>query len=77
MSITHIEMDQVASHLPELIEEVSGGAEVVITQDDRPVAKIVGYAQPLKKRRLDAAAGLITIAEDFDAPLDDFKEYMR
>jgi hypothetical protein len=30
----------------------------------------------LKKRQLGAAKGLIVMSPDFDAPLDDFKEYM-
>jgi antitoxin (DNA-binding transcriptional repressor) of toxin-antitoxin stability system len=77
MSITHIEMDQVASHLPELIEEVSGGAEVVITKDDQPVAKLVRYPRTRRKPRFGSAKGLITIADDFDEPLPEFEEYTR
>lgn len=77
MSITYIELDQIAAHLPELIEEVGAGGEVVITKDDQPVAKMVGYVRPAGKRRPGSAKGLITIADDFDDPLEDFEEYMR
>ncbi|RYE90025.1 MAG: DUF2281 domain-containing protein [Cytophagaceae bacterium] len=31
---------------------------------------------PLKQRQFGAGKGLISMADDFDAPLDDFKEYM-
>lgn len=30
-----------------------------------------------KMRRFGIAKGMATMAEDFDAPLDDFKEYME
>lgn len=75
MVISRIELDQVAEHLPELIEEVQRGGEVVLTQGDEPVAKLTKYQTPVGKRRLGTAKGLITIADDFDAPLDDFAEY--
>ena len=32
--------------------------------------------EPVKKRRLGTLAGKIAIPDDFDAPLDDLKEYM-
>ncbi|MHC5833068.1 MAG: DUF2281 domain-containing protein [Nostoc sp.] len=33
---------------------------------------------PVKRRRQPGSAkGLITISDDFDAPLEDFKEYME
>lgn len=31
---------------------------------------------PLQKRQFGAGKGLITMSDDFDEPLDDFKEYM-
>jgi len=31
---------------------------------------------PRKKRKAGSAAGKYTLAPDFDAPLEDFKEYM-
>jgi prevent-host-death family protein len=77
MVISRIELDQVAEHLPELIEEVQQGGEVVLTKEDEPVAKIVGYVERHGKRQLGTAKGLITMADDFDEPLEDFEEYMR
>lgn len=31
---------------------------------------------PIKKRQFGCASGLIKISDDFDEPLDEFKEYM-
>jgi hypothetical protein len=36
----------------------------------------VGMRARTQKRKLGTAEGKIKIADDFDAPLDDFKEYM-
>lgn len=32
--------------------------------------------EPIKRRRLGTLAGKIAIPDDFDAPLDDLKDYM-
>ena len=52
-------------------------ASVVITQNEQPVLKIVPVAAGQPRRRSGSAKGLLTMADDFDAPLDDFKEYME
>lgn len=67
-----------SKHLPELIEAAISGEEIIITKDEQPVVKLVPVP-PVKKRRpakAGTAKGLITIADDFDEPLEDFKDYM-
>lgn len=59
-----------------LINRVFGGEEIVILYDDKPVAKLVPINGFKPKRRLGTAKGKIKMAEDFDEPLDDFKDYM-
>jgi antitoxin (DNA-binding transcriptional repressor) of toxin-antitoxin stability system len=54
------------------------GEEIAIVQDDRIVAKLV----PTPHKRFPAKAGsakgsILYMTPDFDAPLDDFKEYME
>jgi Protein of unknown function (DUF2281) len=39
--------------------------------------KVVGQEPPKKKRIAGLMKGQIHIPDDFDAPLDDFKEYME
>lgn len=64
---------EAAKHLPDLIEAALSGEEIVITKDDQPVVKLV----PFKRgRRAGSAKGLVTISDDFDEPLEDFKDYM-
>ena len=71
-----IDLNEAKKYLTDLIEVALGGEEVVITQDDQPVLKLVRILTPQMRRRAGSAKGLITMSEDFDAPLEDFQEYM-
>ena len=66
-------------HLAELIAKAKAGEEVVLTQNDQPVARLVAEQAVARKPRVPGSAqGMITyMADDFDAPLEDFKEYME
>jgi prevent-host-death family protein len=73
-----VNLADASKHLPELIEAAISGEEIIITKDEQPVVKLVPVP-PVKKRRpakAGTAKGLITIADDFDEPLEDFKDYM-
>ncbi len=68
---------QAKTHLSELIEAALGGDEVVIARNGRPVVKLVVIDPVHKRRRAGFASDLnIVVADDFDAPLDDFSEYV-
>jgi prevent-host-death family protein len=77
MAATYIELEQAARQLANLVDEVGRGDEVIITKDNQPVAKLVGYAGARRRIEAGSAKGLITIADDFDEPLEEFEEYMR
>jgi prevent-host-death family protein len=51
-----------------LIDAVAAGEEIVITRAGQPVAKLISFTPP-PKRRLGLLAGRIRIPADFDAPL--------
>ena len=72
---THVDLPTAQAKLSAIIAEMQQGDEIVITEGDQPVAKLVGVARSMS-RRAGSAKGLITIADDFDAPLDDFADYM-
>ena len=72
----NIDIYQAKQNLFELVEKTISGGEIIITKGGQPVAKIVGISKPRKKRRFGTAKGLIKISNDFDKPLEDFKEYM-
>jgi len=74
-----ITLAEAQAGLADLIHKLTPGDEVVITENDQPVAKLV--AEPAKsKPGLRPPPGLgkgwITIVSDDDEHLEMFKEYM-
>jgi prevent-host-death family protein len=63
------------AHLSELIQEAMLGHEIVIARDNQPLVKLVAYHPSKIKRKVGTARGMIEMAEDFNAPLADFKDY--
>ncbi len=71
----HVDVDQAKQRLEELIEQAARGEEVVITKTGQPVARL-SAATAKRQREFGSAGGEIWMSDDFDAPLDDFREYM-
>jgi prevent-host-death family protein len=74
-----VTLEEAKVHLDELIANLQPGEELVITRDQKPVARLIGAAEPARpQRKLGTMKGsVLYMAPDFDAPLDDFKEYME
>jgi len=75
-----ITIQQAQAKLAELIHGLAPGEEVIITENDQPVARLLSSAQklPVQQRKLGTLKGTVQyLAPDFDAPLEDFKEYME
>lgn len=71
-----VNVHEAKTTLSALLAAVERGEEVVIARNGEPVAKLVHYVQEPRVRRLGCAMGsVLYMAEDFDAPLDDFDEY--
>lgn len=75
--MSRIELNEAKSQMGALIDVALSGEEVLITQDQQPVLKLVRVNQPAGRRKAGSAKGLIKLADDFDAPLDEFKPYME
>jgi antitoxin (DNA-binding transcriptional repressor) of toxin-antitoxin stability system len=75
--VQHIELDKAKSQLDALIQTALDGEEVVITSDEEPVLRIVPVPKSTRRRKAGSAKGLISIADDFDEPLEEFQEYMQ
>jgi antitoxin (DNA-binding transcriptional repressor) of toxin-antitoxin stability system len=67
-------LKEAETKLAELISKAASGEEVVITGEDGRDFKIVPANQ--KRRIVGIAKDSVWMAEDFDEPLEDFKEYM-
>lgn len=77
MSTISIEAAQVK--LVELIRNMAPGEEVIITAGNHPVARLTSTnSLPIgTPRQPGSLSGTVThMAPDFDAPLDDFRDYM-
>ena len=57
-------------NLSTLIDKVSGGEEVYILKEKKPVVKLVAITNPIANRKLGSAKGKIKILDDFDEYLD-------
>jgi len=71
-----VDLSQAQARLAELVQEAARGEEVILTEGGEPVAKIIPITRAQGRREFGSARGLIHMAEDFDAPLEDFREYM-
>ena len=68
-------MEEVQAHLPELLDALTPGEDVLITRDGRPVAVVTLPPSPSWPCQPGSAKGrTFWMAPDFDAPLDDFDE---
>lgn len=63
--------------LDDLIDSVVNGEEVVFTQNNLPIAKLVAVRQEKPRPQFGSAKDLFVMAEDFDEPLEDFDEYRK
>lgn len=71
-----ITLEEAALRLPQLIEETKSGEEIVITQNSIAVARLVPMKNEEQRPQFGSANKVITyMADDFDAPLDDFADY--
>lgn len=73
--MTRMDINEANDHFLELMKRVASGEEVIIEQDDQPVARISPLSSTSatqQPRTFGSAKGLIHIADDFDEPLEDF-----
>lgn len=70
-------LDQAKTNLAQLVEAAASGEEVFITQDEVLSVQLVPCIVKKRKRAFGSAKGLISMSPDFDAPLDDFRDYSQ
>ena len=74
---TTVSLKEAQSHLAELISQLAPGEEVLITDNEQPVAKLTGHhALTGQQRQPGSAKGKLIILTDDEEHLGDFKEYM-
>ena len=71
-----IALEEAQAHLAELIEKLQPGQEVIITRDQKPVARLTAASLAKPPRKLGTLKGtVLQVSSDFDAPLDVFQEF--
>jgi antitoxin (DNA-binding transcriptional repressor) of toxin-antitoxin stability system len=76
MTMTIVTMQQAQANLPELIHKLTPGEELVITENDHAVAKVVASSDENRRPIYGRCKGMLTILAEDDEHLEDFKEYM-
>jgi len=72
-----ISLEEAQAKLPDVIENLGPGEEVVITKDEQPVAKLVGQQKASRRpRQPGSAKGILIINVEDEEHLKDFEEYM-
>jgi antitoxin (DNA-binding transcriptional repressor) of toxin-antitoxin stability system len=78
MPVTII-LEEAQSKLKELIHKLAPGEEIVITESQHPVARLVGERSGRSPRPAPGLGkgSVLFVAPDFDEPLEEFKDYME
>jgi antitoxin (DNA-binding transcriptional repressor) of toxin-antitoxin stability system len=75
--MTIITLEEAQMGLADLIHRLPPGEEVVITENDIPVARLVTISAMQPLRKLGTLSGTVQyLAPDFDAPLEGFEDIL-
>jgi prevent-host-death family protein len=68
-----VNVHEAKTNFSKLLKLVERGEEIVIARAGHPVARLTGLANAPRDRTPGTARGLISIADDFDAPIPDLE----
>jgi len=78
MDTLQVNIHEAKTQLSKLIQAALNGKQVIIAKGNKPVVHLEVLPEARRKRKIGNAKGLIiSMADDFDEPLVDFKEYME
>ena len=64
-----VNIHEAKTHLSRLLARAIEGEEVVISKAGKPLARLVPFQKPLKKRILGRGRGLMKVPRNFNQPL--------
>jgi antitoxin (DNA-binding transcriptional repressor) of toxin-antitoxin stability system len=71
-----VSIEQAAAKLAELVGMLKPGDEIVLTDHDRPIARILPNQPAPSKRRPGSCKGMLIIHQEDEEHLKAFAEYM-
>jgi antitoxin (DNA-binding transcriptional repressor) of toxin-antitoxin stability system len=73
-----VTIEQATANIASVFADVLRGEEIIITDRENPVAKVIPLKNGTKpERRFGGGREMIAyISDDFNEPLEDFKDYM-
>jgi antitoxin (DNA-binding transcriptional repressor) of toxin-antitoxin stability system len=78
METLQVNIHEAKTQLSKLIQAALNGKQVIIARGNKPVVRLEVLPEARGGRQIGAAKGLILhMADDFDEPIDDFREYMQ
>jgi antitoxin (DNA-binding transcriptional repressor) of toxin-antitoxin stability system len=71
-------MEEMQAHLPEILDKLAPGDEIVIVRNNHPCARLIGtHGTREHPRVLGSMRGsVLHMADDFNGPIMDFAEYL-
>ena len=75
--MSSVSLEEAHARLPELLEQLQAGEELTITDQGQPLAQVKKVERKSWPCKAGSAKGKIHLAPDFDAPLDEFREYIE
>ena len=77
METRQVNIHEAKTNLSRLIREALEGKEVIIARGNKPLVRLEVLPEAKPRRRIGRIKDLVLyMSNDFDAPLDDFQEYM-
>jgi prevent-host-death family protein len=75
--MTQIAIEDLSAQIAKLVREAQCGDEILFTENNRPVARLVSVPDVPQRRTAGSAKHLPHfMADDFDATPEGFEEYM-
>lgn len=71
-----VTVEEAQANLPQILEQLAPGEELIITRQAKPVAQLVALAPTVPHPIPGRCKGMLTIISDDDDHLKDWKEYM-
>ena len=70
---TVINIHEAKTHLSRIVDEVAGGAEVIIAKAGKPMARLTPITSGPRKKKLGLLKGKIKVPDDFNTRVGQFE----